>query len=166
MRSRTDGVNTLTDCTISGNTASIGGGGVNLYGTQYADRLAPSEHWAAFSQFGYGGGAVLFGPMSTLTDCTIQGNSAGADGGGVAIYGPATLNGCTISGNSAGAGGGGFDTGDLLGSFVGSATLTNCTISGNSAGGNGGGLDNSYGGSTTLNKCTTRATPPSPAAGF
>ena len=150
---------TLTDCTVSGNSAASDGGGVY----------------------------VKFGGTATLTNCTVSGNSAEqqrrrrvhqrrhghADrlhrqrqlrrpataaactsirrhGHADRLHrqrqlrgqrrrrpdqlvGTATLTDCTVSGNSAGIDGGGLIN-------VGTATLTNCTVSGNSAGGNGGGL--------------------------
>ncbi len=90
------GTITLTDCKISGNSAGDGGGVYNSYGA------------------------------ATLTDCTISGNSAD-DGGGLWDNGTATLTDCTISGNSAHDGGG-------------TATLTGGTISGNSANAGGGAM--------------------------
>ena len=94
---------------------------------------------------GYGGGGLENYGTTTLTDCTISGNSA-LKGGGLANYGTATLTDCTISGNNVAGGlaiGGnpGGDGGGLQ-TFGGTITLTNCTVSGNSASNNGGGLDN------------------------
>ena len=73
---------------------------------------------------------------TTLTNCTISGNSAAVGGGGLANYGgPLTLTNCNVSGNSAQYGGGvrndGF--GAKYGAEYATTTLTNCTISGNSA---------------------------------
>jgi len=121
------GVLTLTDSTISGNQAGLGGGGVaNENGTM------------------------------TITRCTIRNNSATGDstpntalgpvGGGVLNSGGSLIiTNSTISGNSCffdsisiflgSAEGGGVQNGGLLGS--GSMTITNCTISGNSVGGSG-----------------------------
>src|SRR5262249_30189037 len=79
------GTLTLTDCTVSGNSASNSGGGLyNLNGTL------------------------------TLTNCTISGNSAGTDSGGLWNNGTATLTNCTVSGNSAGTDGGGLWNGVSL----------------------------------------------------
>jgi predicted outer membrane repeat protein len=69
----------LENCTLSGNSASTGGG----------------------IDAGNGGG--IFG-AATLTNCTLSRNSARDYGGG--ISGPATLTNCTLSGNSASSGGG------------------------------------------------------------
>ena len=83
---------TLTDCTLSGNSASSGGGLENL------------------------GTANLI-----LTDCTLSGNSASSDGAGLENDGTATLTDCTISGNSANSDGGGlanYDTATLTDTIV------------------------------------------------
>jgi len=114
---------TLTNCTVSGNSAGNSGGGLaNIGGTA---RLA-------------------------LTNCTVSGNSAALNGGGVYSnagtfqIGGVTLTNCTVSGNFAGDYGGGlFNSSGTL-PFEG-ITLTNCTVSGNSAAMNGGGIDNAYG---------------------
>ena len=118
------GTLTLTNCTVSGNSAttpasSRGGGLFNLYGT------------------------------ATLSNCTVSGNSAGRNGGGLySLYGTATLSNCTVSGNSAGRNGGGMI------SRATTLTLTNCTFSGNSCGRIGGGFAAVFGGSATLSNCT------------
>jgi hypothetical protein len=115
------GTTTLTDCTVSGNSA-FSGGGLNNTG------------------------------MLTLTNCTVSGNSAtinfypAAGGGGLANFGTLTLTDCTVSGNSAVNVGGGLDN------IHATMTLTNCTVSGNSTRGFGfgSGLHNSSGSMTTL----------------
>ena len=109
----------MTNCTVDSNTGSYGGG--------------------VFA--GYGG-------TTTLTNCTVSGNSTSgprSDGGGVTegSGGTLTLINCTLSGNSAGANGGGLDN------YLGSVTADGCTISGNTSAKYGGGLDN-YGGTVTL----------------
>ena len=49
--------------------------------------------------------------MTTLTNCTISGNTAVYSGGGLETYGgTATLTNCTVSGNSAVAGGGVYNS--------------------------------------------------------
>jgi hypothetical protein len=104
------GTATLTDCTLSGNSASgligLGGGLINDGGT-----------------------AIL-----TLTNCTVSGNSAGSGGGGLDNQGTATLTDCTVSGNAAeGLGVGGGLEND------GTAALTNTIVAGNTTSPNGGG---------------------------
>ena len=69
----------MTNCTVSGNSATNGGGLDNS------------------------GAATV-----TLTNCTVSGNSASVSDGGLANYGTATLSNCTVSGNSATNGVGGL----------------------------------------------------------
>ncbi len=94
-----------------------------------------------------GGGLANYGGTTTLTNCTVSGNSASVGGG---LYtnsaGTTTLTNCTISGNSA-EWDGGLEN-------VGTTTLRNCTVSGNSAAVVGGGLGNFFGGTMTLTNCT------------
>ncbi len=140
------GTLTLTNCTISGNTAPQGGG-VQNDDTLTMTGCVVSNNSASG---GGGGGIAIFGASTTVTDCEISGNTATGGGGGI-LYGGTllTLNNCTISGNTTtGLTGGGIFNG-------GSSNLTNCTISGNAATGTssgGGGMSNS--GSSTLTNCT------------
>jgi len=71
----------------------------------------------------YGGGANFTDDHSTLTNCTIRGNSASYGGGLCCSY--SILQNCTIIGNSAGYGGGVYDRSP--------STLINCTVASNSA---------------------------------
>jgi parallel beta helix pectate lyase-like protein len=112
---------TVSNCTVSGNSAVFGGGIWN-----------DAE----------GGSATL-----TINNSTVSGNSANGTGGGIlndGLAGSATLtiNNSTFSGNSAFVGGGIHINGNS-----GSATLTinNSTVSGNSANGTGGGISNDHG---------------------
>ncbi len=97
------GVTILNNCTFTGNSSGVKGGGVSIN--------------------------VLSNPI--FNNCTFSGNTSN-DGGGIAISGgsthPTFVN-CTISGNSADHNGGGiycFDTSSAT-------SFTNCTISGNTA---------------------------------
>ena len=84
---RLSGTTTLTNCTVSGNSAGNDGGGLDTSGGTY-------------------------GGTTTLTNCAVSGNSAGNDGGG--LYnksGTTTLTNCTVSGNFASNGGGVFTGG-------------------------------------------------------
>jgi CSLREA domain-containing protein len=111
---------TVTNSTVSGNSAGFGGG-------IYND--------------GYSGSATL-----TISNSTVSGNSASSWGGGIYNDGghtgnaTLTVTNSTVSGNSAGGYGGGV----LNDGFGGSAplTITNSTFSGNSAGVGGGGIFN------------------------
>ena len=114
---------TVSNCIVSGNFASICGGGIFSYG-------------------GPSGNARL-----TIINSSITGNSAYL-GGGIDVNGEAgsitlTLLGSMISSNTAaGPVGGGAIKND--GSPSGSATtlITNCTLNGNSSAGNGGAIQN------------------------
>jgi fibronectin-binding autotransporter adhesin len=146
------GTVTLTGCTVSGNSAGHDGGGMyfNDGGTATLTGCTVSSNSA-----GYSGGGLFEGSSVTLalTNCTVSGNSADNNGGGLANYGgTAILTGCTVSGNSSnggygGGGGGVLDTGSAT------ATLINCTVSGNSALHYGGGLTNN-GSNLTLTNST------------
>ena len=105
---------TLTDCTISGNSASYGGG-LNNHGTATLNGCTISNNTASSS----GGGLQTFGGTLTLTDCTVSGNSAGSNGGGLYINngGTLSLTDCTVSDNNAYNGGGLWSNG--------TTTLTN-----------------------------------------
>jgi hypothetical protein len=143
---------TLSNSTISDNSASFGGGVHNFLGTA---TLTLTDSTISGNSATYGGGGVynILGTVtlsnSTISDnstsYTISGNSASyGRGGGVSNhYGTATLNNSTISGNSAGNRGGG-----VYNNLSGTATLSNSTISGNSAGSRGGGVYNNCGTAT------------------
>jgi len=78
-----------------------------------------------------GGGLANFG-TTTLTNCTVSGNSAGFRAGGLYNGGTLKMTNCTVSGNS--ATGGGVDNETYFNQGA-TAMLTNCTVSGNSGGG-------------------------------
>ena len=156
---------TLTDCTLTGNTARMNGGGVYrgvLNNCTFSGNTAGSGGGAYYgalnnctltgnSATGFGGGAS----GGTLTGCTFTGNSAGHSGGGAC---DSTLHNCTLTGNEAVNGGGvsggwlhnctlkGNTATDGGGAWF--AALTGCTLTGNTARMNGGGAY--YG---TLNNC-------------
>ncbi len=125
------GMVTVTDCTIESNTVSgvlVGGGGIYNSGTltvtdsTIEDNSSPRDGGGVFNSSAW---------PAMLSDCTINGNSAGR-GGGVASYGYLTASNCTVAGNSAVVGGGVYlDGGTMI--------LTNSTITENSASAGGGG---------------------------
>ena len=96
------GTATLSDCTISGNTATNGGA---LFATS-TGKLTLGGCTVGGNSASYGGAAWNHGTL-TMIGCTIEGNSA-YNGGGLVNYkyGRANLTDCTISGNSAELGGG------------------------------------------------------------
>jgi len=118
---------TITNCTISRNSAEDGGGIYSSYSSSptitnctisgnsgVRDGLAP----------GSGGGIYCEDSNAVITRCTISGNLSD-NGGGIACFdSDPTIKNCTISGNSATGGGGIF-------CWYGSPNITNCTISGN-----------------------------------
>jgi hypothetical protein len=132
----------VRDCTLSGNSASSGGG--SSWGTLYNCVLTGnSAIQGGGSQRGMlndstlSGNSAHFGGASfaaTLNNCILVGNSAWSNGGG-SVRG--TLNNCTLTGNSAAYSGGGSYR----------VTLNNCTLTGNSAIYGGGSYDD------TLNNC-------------
>jgi hypothetical protein len=189
------GATTLTNCTVSGNSAFSGGGlatgsfydpGTNL---TLINCTVSGNHAELL-----GGGLVNLDSVATLTNCTIMGNSAAIFGGGGlwSLLGTNTLTGCTISGNSGPVGGGLFiDFGStanltvctITGNYSngrafidgvsgggglasgGTTTLTGCTITGNSTARNGGGVSNMYG-MTSLLGCTVSGNSATGTSGF
>lgn len=138
----------------------VAGAGIDSLGTLFLTRCVVS-HCRANDD---GGGLHLqSGPTAptgatTLVDCSILSNTAGANGGGVASFQPSvTITGCTIAKNHADqqevkdhgfdAQGGGIFVGA---GFVGSVPTTilvmrNSTVSGNRSFGDGGGVTGALG---------------------
>ena len=142
----TQGALTLTDMGISGNGATVNGGGieVGVDDPLTAIRCVISRNTANSDSSGTGrGGGINSGTGSTLviTDSVIDGNSvsgtttAANNSGGIHSAGSLALTNSTVSFNRARRDGGGM-------SLSGSATITGCTISGNSATQKGGGIMN------------------------
>ncbi len=133
------GTLTLTNSTISGNSANYSGGGIyNYCGTVTVIDSTITDNSANYS----GGGIYsLLGPVA-VGDSTILGNSAD-DGGGIYSTGQLTVTNSNISGNSATDGGG------IL-NYEGTVTVTNSNISDNSAD-TGGGIYDDTGTVTVTN---------------
>ncbi len=97
---------TLTNCSFSGNTAlMLGGGLANFNGS------SPTVTNCTFSgnTAANGGGMVnLFGSSPIVTNCSFSGNAAANNGGGMANANNSspTVTDCTFSGNTADQGGG------------------------------------------------------------
>jgi len=129
-----EGILTLTNCTVSGNSAHYGGGGIWNGGTLTLTDCTVSGN----TSNGYGGGINnAYGSSTlTLTNCTVSGNTSESySGGGINNEDTLTLTNCTVSGNTAEGSGGGIFNEDIL-------TLTNCTVSENTAVvGYGGGVE-------------------------
>ncbi|NEO55453.1 MAG: DUF4347 domain-containing protein [Okeania sp. SIO3B5] len=125
------GTLTISDSTISGNSASSFGGGVYNRGTLTISDSTISSNSAS----SLGGGVDNFFGRLTISNSTISGNSASYFGGGVNNIGTLTISDSTISDNSATNGGGGIYNSETL-------TISNSTISSNSASYFGGGVNN------------------------
>ena len=113
---------TMSDVTLTGNTA-VDGGGILNNGTLNVTRSSLSSNTATDN-----GGGIFNNLTMTLTESTLDGNSAGIRGGGLTQQGNAALTNLTISGNTAAAGGGGMDNTAAAGVPV---VLLNCTIADN-----------------------------------
>ena len=113
---------TLTNTTISGNSANFGGGIENRSVLNLVNSTV-SENIADFD----GGGVDNFFGTATLTNSTVSGNSATSDGGGISNQGMLTLANSTISGNTASDDGGGIDN------VAGDIELVNSIIAVNTA---------------------------------
>ena len=135
------GTLTLTNSTVSNNTAGHSGGGIYNRAALTIMNSAVANNSAANVS---GGGIYNFGTLSILKS-TISGNVALYSGGGIADENTVIVTNSTLSGNQTyNYGGGGIVT-------TGMVTLTNTTISGNDGGWqrSGGGLYVGNGG--TLN---------------
>jgi hypothetical protein len=140
-----DGNLSMTGCTLTGNTATGTGGGLNC--TQNGGTLTNCT--ITGNSANKGGGVYNSTTTLLLTNCTVSGNTAN-QGGGLFAYDAITeLTGCTVSGNTGADSGGGLYTGT-----GGITTATDCTVSGNTAANNGGGLVNGYMATTTLISAT------------
>jgi predicted outer membrane repeat protein len=127
---------TLTNVTISGNSADDGGGICCNYSSPILTNVTISGNSADL-----GGGIFSSSSSPTMTNVTISGNSTGTSGGGIYCqsYSSPTMTNVTISGNSAGYRGGGIFCTNRS-----EPTMTNVTISGNTASYDGGGIYCNY----------------------
>jgi hypothetical protein len=139
------GTLTVTNSTISDNTASHTGGGIyNNFGTLTVTNSTFSDN-TAFT--GDGGGIENHGTL-TVTNSTIAGNTASFIGGGILNFtGTLTVTNSTISDNTASDGGGIMNTG--FRDSAGYMALENSTISDNSAR-RGSGVSNGFRGTLTV----------------
>ena len=130
---------TITDSTISHNTADDGGG-IQFDGDTLTMTDVDVLHNSSFSR--YGGGLWIKSGTATVTDSQIFRNRAGY-GGGVASRGNLTITGSTLYRNVMDRSGGGL--------FIdgGSATVSNTTISGNGQTDDGA-INGQYGGGISL----------------
>ncbi len=143
------GTVTLTNSTVSGNTANVingsGGGGGGIYNTSGTVTLTNST--VSGNTANFGGGIFNPGGTMTLTNSMVSGNTANLRGGGIYNFGDGiintsgtvTLTNSTVSGNTSnGDGGGIYNDGRILNcNGCGTMTLTNSTVSGNTTGDGG-----------------------------
>jgi predicted outer membrane repeat protein len=137
------GTATLTNCTLSNNSAggtgssgSQGGGAfnsgtMNLTGCTFNGNSAVSDS-----------GAFYTDATATVTSCAFTNNTSGADGGAIHSTGALTISYCEISGNYAASSGGGMENSGIVGSVPNSLTITNTTIANNTSGGTAAGFVN------------------------
>jgi len=124
------GVLTLNNSTVSGNSAKGGGG---IYSSSYST-LMLNNSTVRDNRAIEGGGLDNRG-SGAISNSTFKNNSA-SSGGGISNGGRLTLNNSTILDNMAAQRGGGISNGGRL-------TLNNSTVSSNTAtGGDGGGIHN------------------------
>ena len=141
------GTLTVTGCTLTGNNGVSGGAIYSSGGTLTLTNSTLSGNTASDGNGGGNGGGIDSSTATvTLTGCTLNGNSAGSGGGISRIGGSMTVTNCTFSGNatlSGGFGAGIYNTGSGGSGLV----LTNCTLAGNTASqaGKGGGIYNTAG---------------------
>jgi hypothetical protein len=143
----------ITNSTITGNTAGAHGGGVDTESYSGVTSAISSSTISGNSSGDKGAGAYLdLASEATVENSTIAGNDAGVAGGGIYTYGAqsgdpgVTVTGSTIAGNMAPRGGGIASAGDPLDlDFVQQPTLHD-TIVGDNTGATG--PDVSAGGGT------------------
>lgn len=140
----------LDGCAFQDNVAIGGGGGMALAGYPEYESEATLVNCSftdnavlgGFQDVDAGGGILVGDTFTTLTDCTVRGNTAPA-GGGMAVLAweeetYTQVTGSTISGNQAMFAGGGVAVASMGGYPI--AGIFHSTVSGNSVGQMGGGL--------------------------
>jgi CSLREA domain-containing protein len=130
------GTLTLTGVTISGNSASLGGG---IYNAVNGGVLMITASTIAGNRANIGGGILIQGgQVSRITNSTISADTAEFEGGGIENSGSMTLVNSTVSANITVAGNGTALSGAGISSH-GQATLLNTIVANNPQGGNCGG---------------------------
>jgi len=141
---RHQGTLTITNSTISNNSAQFGGG-IAQQGVLVIMNSTISGNIATSG----GGGIFTTSGLVKITNSTISGNTAAVMGGGINVYaGSLTIiTNSTISGNAAGTvfAGGSTGSGSAIMNF-GVTTITNSTITGNT----NEGINNNTGGTLSL----------------
>jgi CSLREA domain-containing protein len=119
---------TVTNCTLSGNSAP-GGGGIDSSGVLTVTNSTVSGNSVNGGSDGWGGGIVNNSAGTlTVTNSTVSGNSATSYGGGILNFGTLTMTNSTVSGNSASVAAGGIGN-------AGTVRMANSIAAGNTSGG-------------------------------
>jgi parallel beta-helix repeat protein len=137
---------TVTNCTLSGNSASLDGGG--MHNENESNPTITNCTFEGNNADRFGGGIYDTNSNPSVSGCTFSGNS-GVDGAGMYNHSKSSpmVTSSTFSDNVASQFGGGiYNWADTA------PRLMNCTLSGNSAE-NGAGIYN-YGSNSILNNCT------------
>ena len=167
VSSSASGIITLVRTTVARNVSGVSGGGVSHAAPGSVLTVRDSVVRRNYAN-GHGGG--IFAATANLTNCTVNGNSAGSFSGGGITATETTLIGSTVSGNYSAHTGGGIRAttatltrstvvGNITGIYGGgiyadTTTLTNSVLTGNNAGDSGGGLRAD---AATLTNCTIEA---------
>jgi hypothetical protein len=131
---------TVTACTISGNSASFGGG---IYNAAGATAIVSGSTFAANKATGSGGGIFnADGGTATLSDSTLTGNKATDTGGGIDNEGDLTVDGGTLGGSNFADGNSATSGGGIFNASAATAIVSSSIIAANKATDTGGGIDN------------------------
>jgi parallel beta-helix repeat protein len=134
---------TISNSTLSGNTAIPTGGGISYGGAieSIAGTVLLQNSTLSGNSASQGGAITVYQSQLTVTAGTVSNNSAQQYGGGIANIkgGTVSISGTTLSGNTAGGtskwGGGAIFSNSAVANAL---SVTGCTLSGNSAANNGG----------------------------
>jgi hypothetical protein len=138
IRNFETGTLVVTDSTITENTAIRWGGGIHSQGqADVVDSMVSGN-----AAQGGGGGLTNFNATMTVTGCTVADNSAS---GILNFGGDLVVTSTAVSGNESD-----YDGGGISNVEGGTATLHNTTVSSNTAANHGGGITNRLGGTVTL----------------
>lgn len=145
---------TLTDDTVSGNSAVLGGGIYNYSGRNFTDfligTLTLANSTVSDNTASQSGGGIYNSGTATLTNSKVSGNTAKADGGGIYNLGDSALTNSTVRGNTAEYGGGIYNVqgyvyiiqGGVYRTEESTLTLEHSKVRDNHASVLGGGIDN------------------------
>jgi parallel beta-helix repeat protein len=130
---------TITNSTISGNTANSGGG---ILSNSCA--LTITNSTISGNTAGSQGGGIYYvytSSSSTITNSTITGNTANSGGGGIAFaYSSPTITNSTITGNTTNYQGGGIYCASYSSPIITNSTITENTVISNDVESYGGGI--------------------------